>query len=91
MYKITDYSYEKAKKLNVQIKPSTKKNKKIDVFKNGKLISTIGDINYLDYPNYIKKAGLTYANERRRLYRIRHKNDISIVGSNGWFSNKILW
>ena len=29
MYKIKDYSYEQAKKLNVEIKPSTVKNKKL--------------------------------------------------------------
>lgn len=32
MYKITNYSYDKAKKLNVIIKPSSRKNKKIDIF-----------------------------------------------------------
>ena len=31
MHKISDYSYKKAKELNVEIKPSKKKNKKIDV------------------------------------------------------------
>ena len=37
-YKITDYSYNQAKKLNVQIKPAQNKKKKIDVFKNNKKI-----------------------------------------------------
>ena len=32
MYKILDYSFNKAKELGVDIKPSTKKNKKIDVY-----------------------------------------------------------
>ena len=52
MYKITDYSYKQAKKLNVKIKPSTKKNKNIDVFKNDHLVSSVGALNYSDYPNY---------------------------------------
>ena len=34
MYHILNYSYTKAKQLNVDIKPSTKTNKKIDVYKN---------------------------------------------------------
>jgi len=42
MYLITDYSYKKAKDLNVEIKPSKTKTKKIDVFKDGHLIASIG-------------------------------------------------
>ena len=62
-YKITDYSYSQAKKLNVQIKPSTNKKKKIDVFKNDKKIASIGFIGFFDFPTFIDKKGLAYANE----------------------------
>ena len=34
MYRITDYTKQKAKELNVTVKQSTNKNKKIDVYKN---------------------------------------------------------
>jgi len=61
MYHITDYSKQKAKKLNVDIKPSNKKNKKIDVIKNNKIVASIGDVRYSDYPTYIKSSGLIYA------------------------------
>jgi len=88
-YKITDYTYKQAKKLGVQIRPSVYKNKKIDVFKNDVKIASIGAINYLDYPTYIETKGKKYANERRKLYKIRHKNDIN-EGA-GFYSNKILW
>ena len=88
-YKITDYSYNQAKKLNVEIKPSSNKKKKIDVFKNDKKIASIGSINYLDYPNFIKTKGLDYANERKKLYKIRHKKDLN--SKNGFYANKILW
>jgi hypothetical protein len=57
------YSYDQAEKLNVEIKPSSNKKKKIDVFKNDKKIASIGAIGYLDYPNFIKKNGLEYANQ----------------------------
>jgi hypothetical protein len=53
MYRIKPYSKEQALKLGVKIKPSTNYNKKIDVFKNGIKIATIGDINYKDYPTYL--------------------------------------
>ena len=87
-YKITDYSLNKAKKLNVDIYPSHDLNKKIDVYKNNKKIATIGDIKYDDYPNYILKKGQKYADERRRLYKLRHKKDSNV---SGFYAKNILW
>lgn len=91
MYDITDYSYKKAKKLNVSIKPSSEKGKKIDVFKDNKKIASIGDINFSDYPTYIKDKGLKYANERRRLYRLRHAKTAEVKDSPSYFAMNILW
>ena len=88
-YKITNYSYKKAKELNVEIKPSKKKNKKLDVYKDSVLIATVGDVRYLDYPTYIDKEGIRYANERRKLYKNRHRKDLN--KGNGFWSNKLLW
>jgi hypothetical protein len=88
MYHITDYSEKKAKLLGVELKPSTQKNKKIDVYKDGVKVVSIGDIRYLDYPNYILKNGLDYANQRRKLYLNRHKND---KGDAGYYAKNILW
>jgi hypothetical protein len=90
-YHITNYSLNKAKNLGVTIKPSKNKNKKIDVFKNNNKIASIGNINYLDYPTYIKNKGKSIADERRRLYKLRHKYDLKVVGTNGYYANKILW
>ena len=87
-YHITNYSKNKAKELEVKIKPSTNKNKKIDVYKNNKKIASIGALGYPDYPTYIKSKGLEYANERKKLYNIRHKKDSSL---NGFYAKKILW
>lgn len=91
MYNITSYSYNQAEKLGVDIKPSSNKLKKIDVFKNGKKIASIGALGSYDYPTYIKEKGLKYANIRRKLYKARHSKDRNIVGSNGFFADKILW
>jgi len=88
-YKITNYSYKKAKELNVEIKPSKKKNKKLDVYKNNVLIATVGDVRYMDYPTYIDKEGIQYANERRKLYKNRHRKDLN--KGNGYYANKLLW
>ena len=89
MYHITKYSYDQAKKLNVEIKPSSNKKKKIDVFKNGKKISSIGAIGYLDFPNFVIKKGLEYANQKKKLYKLRHKKDLN--SKNGFYANAILW
>jgi hypothetical protein len=91
MYKITSRQKDNADKLGVTIKPSTNKGKKIDVFKNGVKIASIGAIGYKDYSIHLAENGLTYANERRRLYRIRHQNDRTKIGTAGYYADKILW
>jgi hypothetical protein len=85
-YKITDYSYNQAKKLNVEIKPSSNKKKKIDVYKNGTLIASVGDIRYQDYAHLLQ-TNPTLAEERRRLYHIRHTKNT--VGER--FAKQLLW
>jgi len=80
-YIITSYSKNKARKEGVIVRPSSNKNKKIDVFdKSGNKLASIGGIKpdgtpYMDYPTYTKTKGKTFADERRRLYLIRHGND----------------
>lgn len=91
MYVILPYSYKKAKKINVVIKPSVRKNKKIDVYKNGKYIVSIGAVGYLDYPYYLKYFGKVIADEKRRLYKKRHQKDRIIKYSAGWYADQLLW
>ena len=91
MYEITSYTKEKAKGLGVVVKPSTVKGKKIDVFKNGEKVASVGALGYSDYPTYIKTKGKKYADERRRLYKIRHTKDRNVKGSDGYYADKLLW
>ena len=84
MYIIKDYSFNKAKLLGLTIKPSIKKGKKIDVYKNNDYVASIGAINYNDYPTYVEKKGIDYANQRRILYHQRHKKDLSKINSAGY-------
>ena len=92
MYDITNYSYKQADKLGVVIKPSKVKGKKIDVYnKSGEKLKSIGALGMGDYPTYIKEKGNDYAEERRRLYKIRHEKDRKIKGSAGFFADRILW
>lgn len=95
-YKILPYSFTKAKALGVEIKPSSSIFKKIDVFKNGKKVASIGARGMNDYPTYLEKEKKGYykkgyANSRRKLYKERHEKDRHIVGSAGYYADKILW
>jgi hypothetical protein len=95
-YKILPYSFRKAKELGVVIKPSTNLLKKIDVFKNGKKVASVGARGMNDYPTYLEKEKKGYyekgyAYKRRKLYKERHEKDRHIVGSNGYYADKILW
>ena len=92
MYKITDYSYNQAKKLNVKIKPSQKGNSKIDVYDNlNNYITSIGHKDYKDYPTYMLEQGNKKAEERRKLYKKRHEDDRKVKNSRGYYADKILW
>jgi hypothetical protein len=69
MYSITQYTKDKAKALGVIVKPSSNKNKKIDVFdkSTGSKLASIGGIKpdgtpYTDYPNYVISKGRKIAN-----------------------------
>lgn len=91
MYSITKYTYNKAKKLNVRVKKSSNKTKKIDVYKNNIKIASIGANGMNDYPTYINKCGIKYAKTRRKLYKKRHDNDRHRKWTNGWLADKLLW
>ena len=95
-YKIKPLQEQKAKKLLVTIKPSTRKNKKIDVFKKGEKIASIGGVYpsgkfYGDYATYIQNEGLLIANKKRKSYRARHDGEQKKIGSPGFYSWYILW
>ena len=91
MYSITKYTRNKAKKLGVTVSHSTNKTKKIDVFKKGKKIASVGANGMNDFPTFINKKGIQYAKTRRRLYKQRHEKDRHEKWSNGWLSDKLLW
>ena len=90
-YTITAYTKRKAKELGVVVKPAKNKSKKLDVYKKEKKVASVGAVGYNDYPTYIKKKGKKYADERRRLYKIRHQKDRTKRGSPGWYADKLLW
>lgn len=91
MYEITTQSKLRAKKLGVEIRPSTNKNKKIDVFRDNEKVASIGATGYKDYPTYLREDGAQTANKRKSLYKLRHAKDRLIKGTPGFYADQILW
>jgi len=89
-YHISSYTKRKAKRLGVEVRLSTRKGKKIDVYKHGKKVASIGALGYDDFTTYSKK-NKSLAKERQRLYHIRHKKDSSRKGSPGYYALELLW
>jgi len=87
-YHIQPYTLSKARKLGVEVKPSHSANKKLDVFKDGKLVASIGDVAYGDYPTFLKEKGKVFAEERRKAYRLRHAGDNRLAG---FYAKNLLW
>jgi hypothetical protein len=89
MYQIQPYTQQQAKALGVTVRPSTNPKKKVDVYEGGQKIASIGDINYLDYPSHMKEHGKAMADERRRLYHLRHGK--AKKGTPGYYASRLLW
>jgi hypothetical protein len=76
----------RAKLLGVEVKPSTRKQKKLDVFDvtGKKKVASIGDIRYSDYLQHDDE-------ERRRRYKARHEPHRHKKGTPGYYADQILW
>ena len=95
-YRIKNYTKQQANKLGVEVRPSKVKGKKIDVYKDGKKIASVGALGYNDYPTFMEKeqTGIVpkgHANSRRKEYKRRHDKDRKVRGSRGWWADKLLW
>lgn len=95
-YAITAYTRRRAAALGVEVKPSTRKGKKIDVFKNGKKVASIGALGMMDYPNFKKaeregRVAAGTAERRRKAYKMRHRKDKDVYGTPGYYADKLLW
>lgn len=95
-YRITDYTKRRAKALGVEVKPSRTQGKKIDVFKGGKKVASVGALGYADYPTYMRleregKVDKGVADIRRKSYKARHQKDRKVKGSAGYYADQLLW
>ncbi len=48
---------------------------KIDAYRGGLYVGSVGDIRYKDYQIFLKQDGKQVANERRRLFHLRNPKD----------------
>lgn len=95
-YKIQPYTLRQAKRLGVTVRPSTLKGKKIDVFKSGKKVASVGALGYGDYPTFIllEQRGYFpsgYAEARRKAYKSRHEKNRKRKGTAGFYADQLLW
>jgi len=90
MYQISTKQHSIAKKLGVKIIPSKNKKKKIDIYKNGKFVTSVGASDYSDYFIYLNTHDKEFAKDRRRLYDLRTKSK-SVLGSPTWYARHLLW
>lgn len=90
MYKISSRQNSIAKELGVEIRPSENKKKKIDVYKNGKFVTSVGASDYGDYFIFLNTHDKEFAQNRRRLYDLRTKSK-SVLGSPNWYARHLLW
>ena len=93
MYEISPATYKAAKYYNLDIYPSEKRFKKIDVYRKGEYLASVGDSRYKDYHIYLKQDGKQVANERRRLFHLRTPKDtfkIRLLKLLLWWDSPIL-
>jgi len=91
MYIPSKRQLQNAMKLKVMIKPSNNEKKKLSIYKNGVKVADIGASGYMDYDMYLRHFGKDYANERKRLYKIRHQKYRLIKDTPAYYSDRILW
>jgi hypothetical protein len=74
----------RAKRLGVEVKRSANKAKKLDVYRRGEKVASIGDVRYSDFLQHGDE-------ERRRRYKQRHEKHRHNVGTASYYADKLLW
>ena len=94
-YTIRNHTKKQARKLGVTVKPSKLKGKKIDVFKKGDKVASVGAIGYKDYPTYMElerkgKVPKGTAKKKRAAYKKRHVYR-NRKGTPAYWADRLLW
>ena len=70
--------------LGVQVKKSTNKHKKLDVFRSDQKLASIGDKRYTDFLQ-------TGDKEQQKRYKSRHQRTRVKEGTRSFYADRILW
>ncbi len=73
-----------ARKIGVTVKPSTRKGKKLDVFRGSSKLASIGATGYTDYTVHRDT-------KRRDNYKSRFERTRKKKGTASYFADRILW
>lgn len=98
-YIIRDWTNKQAKKHKLTIFPAEDNKTKLEVYDDkGLYLANVGALGYLDYAQYLdmEKADLVpegTANERRRLYHLRHEKErgYNTKNTKSWLAKTLLW
>lgn len=96
-FQIHAHHRQQARRLGYTIAPSRTRGKKLDVFRNGQKLASIGAKGYWDYAAYLdaEKKGLLplgTADAKRRAYRARHADErLQGRTTPGYLAYYILW
>lgn len=96
-YTVTPEIRQRANALNITVKPSTRKGKKLDAYtKDGEYITSFGATGYKDYHIYRREEGAKVAEEKRKQYKARHEKDRKVKYRDGkmtagYLADRILW
>ena len=96
MYRITERTRQKARELGLEVKPSRKKGFKMDVFRNGFLISTVGKVDELDYATALEmeaegKLRKGTADRWREIYTLKNMCQELLFGTILYYEYNLLW
>ena len=89
VYSITEHTRQQARRIGVEVRPSKREGKKIDVLRGGLYIGSIGATGYGDYGAFLRTKGKEYATERRRLYHSRQADGPK--DSPAYLAKRLLW
>lgn len=91
VYSITEHTKRQARRIGVEVRPSKRPGKKIDVLKDGERIASVGAKGYSDYGTFLRTDGKEYADERRSLYKKRHAPHRLKKGTPSYWASELLW
>lgn len=90
-YNISLHTRRQAKRIGVTVKPSKLKGKKIDVYKNGNKVASVGATGYDDYGTLLGKGKRELAEKKRKAYKARHQRYRTKKGTNSYYADQLLW